>query len=805
MTPHCCRIWLRLWPVKGLNVWAVFLLSAAWFTTQAQTLKTYNNWYLGYGAGLTFNGGTPQALTDGQLQSAAGCASISDENGQLLFYTDGNTIWNRRHEIMPGATDLGGNGQSTQAALIVPYQNSTRQFYVFSVASQAQQTGVHYAIVTMSLDGGFGKLDVKNQELVASSTEKITAVNHCNNLNHWIITHDSGSNTFRVNLLNDNGLIPTATLYQVGSVHQQNKGYMKPSHDGKKLAVAVSDSLHAGFLEVFDFDNTTGAITNPVKLENPDLSGPYGVEFSPDNKLLYVSTLFSKKIYQLEVDGLATRAILTAQPQQTYSAGLGALQLGPDGKIYGTQPDETYLMAINQPNQSGPGCEFVAQAVALAGRNTMSGLPFILDDLPLLPPGLTISLKKLAGCNKMLLESQPINLDPRYLLYEWYLNGVAVKDGNGPTYQPTQSGLYSLKVRETKCRDIHQPSNAVSVILVETTPTATAVHDSCGTFLLAAHARGGLVHWTGPGIGSPRDQLDSLTVSGVSGQQTYQIRVSQADDATCFTEKEVTVNFAVPPPFTLADPVRTGCGDTLTVQLNPTSDWNRFRWQLPDGHSATGPSLVARQSGQYHITALSLTSGCKSETELTVMLNPAPVLQLGARRMDTCLTNTSRGYLELNAGPVPPTGVSYEWTHNKALLGTAQRQLVREYGWYVLTVQTPAGCKTSDSLQVVSTCPPMIPVIYMPTAFTPNQDGINETLVIYSSGAEQMTLTIYNRWGETIYNATKATEPSAGWKTWDGTYQGLPVGSGIYPYRLNITSAGFSNTFVKQGSIEVIR
>ncbi len=784
----------------------VAILLGGWLCipAHAQATKNYTNWYFGTGAGLTLNSGTPQTLTDGQLQTDEGCAAISDASGQLLFYTDGRTIWNRNHDIMPGATELGGSNTSTQSALIVPYQNSAARFYIFSVADETGQTGVQYAIVNMTMNGGLGGLETKNKLVVASATEKITVINHCNNLNHWIITHEKGNNTFRVNLLNDNGLIPAATSYRVGSVHAQNKGYMKPSHDGRKLAVAVSGGAGtAGFVEVFDFDNKTGAISNPVKLAGPETDGVYGIEFSPDNKLLYLSSLSTKKIQQISVDGLTINATLTTQSQRNASVGVGALQLGPDGKIYGSQPGEDYLITISQPNQAGAGCGLVSQGVYLGGKTSRYGLPFVLDEIPFLPPSLTISLSKLAGCNAFVLESHPVNLDPNYLAYEWYVGGVAVKDASGPTLRPVKSGTYSLKVRETKCRDVQEFSNEIPVVLVEANPALTAVPDSCGTFRLTAHATGGLIQWTGTGVGPDRASLDSIVVSGISGTQTYQVRVTSPTDATCFSQKDVTVSFTAPPPFQFTPAKRTACGDTLRLNAIPTPDWNTFRWQLPNGSNATGTALVARQSGLYRLTALSTATGCKSETAVTVTLNPNPVLQLTTRRIDTCFANSTGSSLELDAGMVPD-GV-FAWTKDRKTLGSDQQQTVREYGLFHVTVRTAAGCSASDSVRIVSSCPPLPPNLSMPDAFTPNGDGLNEKLVLYATGIEEVRLSIYNRWGEVVYAISGTPPDQSGWETWDGTCRGQPVASGSYTYRLEMKNATLSAPFVRRGIVQVVR
>ena len=82
--------------------------------------KEATHWYFGEKAGLDFTSGSPVVVTNGALRTDEGCATISDATGKLLFYTDGSTVWNRNHHIMPTGTGLLGNSTSTQSAIIVP-------------------------------------------------------------------------------------------------------------------------------------------------------------------------------------------------------------------------------------------------------------------------------------------------------------------------------------------------------------------------------------------------------------------------------------------------------------------------------------------------------------------------------------------------------------------------------------------------------------------------------------------------------------------------------------------------------------
>ena len=116
-----------------------------------------NIWYFGYGAGLDFNSGSPVAIHNGQLQTLEGCATISDNNGSLLFYTDGMTVYDKNHAVMPNGTGLLGNNSSTQSGVIVQHPGITTTYYIFSVdGTTGAYGGLAYSEVDLTLNGGLG-------------------------------------------------------------------------------------------------------------------------------------------------------------------------------------------------------------------------------------------------------------------------------------------------------------------------------------------------------------------------------------------------------------------------------------------------------------------------------------------------------------------------------------------------------------------------------------------------------------------------------------------------------------------------
>ncbi|WOD42220.1 T9SS type B sorting domain-containing protein [Hwangdonia lutea] len=394
----------------------IFTLSVSLAFSQKQSA----NWYFGEYAGLNFNTPTPTPLTDGQLITKEGCATISDPNGNLLFYTDGVTIWDRRHQIMPNGEGLLGHSSSTESALIVPKPGSTSKYYVFTIdkpsyyLTEAEPIdGVNYSEIDLSLNSGFGDVvpGNKNNHLVTydtndavqneyKSSEKITAVSHSDGSSIWVITQFMNKfYAFLIDIygVNETPIVSTVPqmirpIFNDDGANITAIGYLKVSPDGKKIAIAHSSTnagsprtgrKKSGKVLLYDFNNTTGAVTNQLEI----LSGayPYGVEFSPNSELLYITDNFFDEndlfdhshLYQYNLE--SSNIVNSRETIRSSQNVAGALQLAINGKIYragfktlGVGLD---ISVINQPNNIGTSCDYSENTVNLGGKASQLGLP----------------------------------------------------------------------------------------------------------------------------------------------------------------------------------------------------------------------------------------------------------------------------------------------------------------------------------------------------------------------------------------------------------------------------------------------
>ncbi len=354
------------------------------FTLRAQ--GEFNNWYFGLNAGVSFATGSPVAITNGALSTYEGSASISDAAGSLLFYTDGVTVWDKTHTAMPNGTGLFGNPSSAQSAIIVPWPGSASKYFVFTVDAEGGTDGLCYSVVDMSLNGSNGNVTTKNVQLYTPSRESLTAVKHRNGCDIWVLSHKWNSDEFYTYKVTSAGVNTTPVITAIGRVSggpivNSAIGYMKANRQATKLALGEVVNPAGTSMELFDFNNSTGVVSNAMIL-NTGFSQTYGCEFSPNGNLLYGS---SGSVYQFDVT-LATLALINASKVVVGSGTFGALQVGPDNKMYQVTTN-SFLNVINNPNTAGTGCNFVTNAVPLGGKNGFLGLPNFITSWVAKSPG----------------------------------------------------------------------------------------------------------------------------------------------------------------------------------------------------------------------------------------------------------------------------------------------------------------------------------------------------------------------------------------------------------------------------------
>lgn len=473
------------------------LIITLFISLSIHSQKEANFWYFGNNAALDFNSGAPVPVVNSQLNTTEGCSSFSNSKGELLFYVGAPspnsrnlTIWNKNNTPMPlssivtfGTKTLKGDSSSSQSALTIPHPKNNNLYYLFTVGAVVGSDGEYgfwYYTIDMSKDGGLGDVIEGPVELHSSSlksqwSEKITAVraDTCNTF--WVISF-TRNNTFFAYKINEKGVdIKNPIISTISGLSINDpRGYLKVSPDGSKLVLA--NMTNGAFL--FNFDDVTGKVTNYDNQPSPQLlntggESPYGVEFSTSSRRLYVSTgqfnPSNENLFQFDVTKSTISEVNNSRyTVHNYFNTRGALQLGPDAKIYWTSDQNDKISVINNPEELGNACNYSHQSVDLGEGKASQGLPPFLSSL-LLPikisdftTGKVINNQTKQSCvgNSLTIVPENITSKPGSTVnYEWFFNGssspfLKSKNLNITTLKKSNSGDYKLKISLTNdCGD----------------------------------------------------------------------------------------------------------------------------------------------------------------------------------------------------------------------------------------------------------------------------------------------------------------------------------------------------------------
>lgn len=339
-----------------------------------------NNWIFGTKCELNFSS-FPQQLTTSKIDTNEGCASISDRNGNLLLYTDGVNIWDGLGYLK--WKDLQGDPSSTQSAIIVPDPGNSDQYYILTTGGatgdfQPINPVKHFngVLINVSTNSWVITPLTNLQSFIFPTTkglvpaEKLTAIPDKNCKDFWVVTivkkgtHPTvtGEGIFRIFKIDSSGIrhekdIPMGADSNGNEIQIHDWGYLKASSDMQSIAIATGDCKS---VLVYPFNNNTGDVITNGHRRIESKEPTYGVEFSPNNQLLYYTTFpvntNKGHVFQVDLTDAASSpaSVFSIPKKETFP--IGALQLGIDKRIYFARGAERYLGAILNPDVLGQGC-----------------------------------------------------------------------------------------------------------------------------------------------------------------------------------------------------------------------------------------------------------------------------------------------------------------------------------------------------------------------------------------------------------------------------------------------------------------
>lgn len=755
----------------------IVLLSARYAAAQS---KQNFNWQINnsgtssalVAAALNFDNCESAVLNNSVGSGFEGQSSISDsETGALLFSTDGYNIYNANFQVMQNGSAAGLSNSCTQTIIIQKPGNSNL-FYMFNPDVQAglvqninypNAYGINYAEVDMTLDNGLGAVISSFNPIKApGNCEMLTGVYHANGEDVWLIGHEYGNNNFFTFLITNSGISPIPTLTSAGPVvftFQQDVsgdsnfdaiGELKASPDGSKLAFTTYQN---GFTCLVDFDNATGAITNPIEL-SVDGRG-YGTSFSPDNTKLYFSGIAGlsfngvddNSIYQFDI---SSNDPATIQNSRTtifnYEAGFRSLKLGPDGKIYVARTTNiqlgngaSYLGVINEPNNPGLACNYVHDGVFLNG--------------PYGTWGLNNSIEDLFTCNDF-----QFTLGPDIVL---------CPDESAVLSAPEGLASYLWNTGQTTSSiTVNQPGT----YWVNVSAAAGSASD---TVIVTNYILQG-IDISGPTVACPGELIELLATEGFesylwSNEVTTnpvlvnagEWSVAAIDANGCVNSASYMVNQYPLTLFSITGESAVCQGQLTTLTASP--NFSDYFWNNGEETNA-----VTVGPGQWTVTAAD-NNGCQNSANFFVEQLNQPIAVISGPE-ESC-----EGVpVILNVGEYQSQTLSWDDGQTESSL------LVEESGSYTVVASNLCGT-ASDTFDIkFNNCDCEV---YIPNAFTPDGDDLNEVWQPLTCVTTSFEAAIFDRWGNRIFYTSDQNE------SWRGDVLGgaYYAANGVYAYSVKVT------------------
>ncbi|MBX3165014.1 MAG: gliding motility-associated C-terminal domain-containing protein [Bacteroidetes bacterium] len=703
-----------------------FLIFSLFVSTLTFAQNEGSKWYFGQYAALDFMTNPPTTLNNSTMTANSGSASMADGAGNLLFYTDGSTIWNQNHAVMANGTGLYGTGTThLQPALIIQNSANSSLYYVITINafSNVSPYGLYYSVVDMSLAAGMGSVTVKNATLIAGVVaEKLAATKHCNGTDYWIMCHDQTGNNFNAFLLTAANINTTAVVSAVGtayslsglgSVYIGQQGQMKFSPNGRKLGVAVSNSSPNVFssFELFDFDASTGVVSNSLSLLSATTSlYASGCEFSPDNSKFY-GTKYTwdsySHIFQWDLcagSGTAIAASLSSVAITPTATIRAAMQLAPDGKIYVARFGAQTLGVIQNPNIAGVGCNYVDAGQSLSPKSSSNGLPNFPSSYFYQNPTLTLSPYTYTtnGCQIVSFTAPPIptisvNCVNGYSMNtQWNFGDITSGSANtstlsNPQHFYTSTGTYTAQFIMNYSTTCNSGTDTVKQTINITQPCIT-VNTSSGSCYGAGSATatsngGGAYTYTW----LPTNQTNSVASNLTAGVHTLIVH----DVNSNFTYTMGTYTITTPPAITIniSSSNPTACvNSSVTLNANASGGVSGFTytWQ---GVSANNTYTTTQNTQGTYIYTASVTDANNCTASQTTALTFIPSPTLSALPNQTICPNISTT-LSISGAD------TYTWQPNNTISNSISVSPSVQSTYSITGTNTLTGCISTQTTTI---------------------------------------------------------------------------------------------------------
>ena len=459
------------------------------------------------------------------------------------------------------------------------------------------------------------------------------------------------------------------------------------------------------------------------------------------------------------------------------------------------------------PTFTAPGSYSVVVTNTISGCATTIGSNVVDVSLDNTIPVITLSSTTNDGtitCINPSVNVTPTVTPNSNLTYTWSAGTGISTPINQANATFTALGVYTLAVTNTLTGCVNTTTNSANTFTVYEniiTPTVVATTTSSNTVIGCANTivsfsanvnanSSNLTYTWNPG-GANTSTVD-INTAGI-----YDVTVMDAVNGCTSTAQFTVTGNTTPPQGVNAGPdVSIACGSS-TIQLNGTAPASgvSYSWSGPSATSInTGSNSLTPtvgETGNYTLTVTDNLTGCQSTSTVSVS-------QTNVTAAFTADPTSGISPLPVNFTDASIGATAWSWNFGDSNTSNQQNPSnTFSTGSYTVTLTASSGSCTSTTTLVITVEDGL--TIEIPNVFTPNGDGANDIFSIKSTGVKEISLQIFNRWGEKLY---EFSGPKAAWDGLAPNGSKVPEGTYFYFVKAN----GFDGTEIeKHGSVNLFR
>lgn len=741
---------------------------------------TNSLWFFGDRAGVDFRKNSVTTFNNHPLISEEGTASICDENGELLFYTNGEKIWDSSHKVMLNGDSLLGHQSSKQSALIIKMPESDSLYFVFTSGVAGNRDLVAYSIVNMDQNNGLGKVELKNEKLFDNSAEVLTGTRHANGKDFWMVTRDRKLSKYYVYLVTKNGVSPPPVVSDFsGSGNLFGRGLF--TSNGKHLlSYSIKDASTKGVV-VSSFNRLTGEFESHefISSDNSiiELALSYDDRFLFTIESYHNGTSFTSGIFRYDFDSMLSKGNMTDALKNKVVGDMSvlvAMRLAQDKNIYvlGLM-NVNFLSVIEKSRESDTSYSFKLNKLNLGTGKGIRGLPnYVIEPSSFYRD--TIYGEKLCLGDTSKFWISPFSSDS----IQWEIEGDKITTYDSfVSFAIDKSGKQLVNALIFKGKTIHEVSRSFEVKFskkpVLGRDTMVCLSDKLVLYI------------------SDSTQYDSVIWS--NGKHSYKFKVDSTNRiiATGYKDQCTSSDTITVVKVNCQINMDTSCVgsptqfwsddntvDSITWTVNTDSVFTQKPWDKVKYSFEQSFNNFVRIQYWYKDLVLEKTTNIFVEQQHD---KPEVV------------------YPQCLGDLVSPTNLLPNWDYQWSGLSSNQSLKCDSSGLYVITTFNQWCTRTDTFLFMPTFCDCSV---YMPTAFSPNNNDINDKFGPISDCPTRIVrFTIFNRWGERIYDVQNSELPLNGWT---GEYLGKECQSGYYFWLLEAQNESVG-MIQKSGIIHLIR